>query len=485
MKRKILVLLTLCMMIGPGCDSTDPDEPFIPKIGMPRNLLLNQDDENSFFVRWIRAANDTLHDTVRIKTDGASTQGDIIIIPFPDTVALFTAPAPFTGATYSITVSSRDSISQIASINLPDPVKGTPRNLILTKLDGTSFLATWTRAQADNTSDTIHIVKEGTSEKWEYIIPSPNASFIFVEEELVTSSTYVVTVSSRNSTSNLAVITLEGRPTDQPTDLRVTSISDSQIGARWMRDPLDKGADTLIARPVGGGQEITIAVNSPGNAAIIGGLSQGVLYKLQAASTDGRSEPIEWATATRSEMLTLYETTDKTAGHFSGLILGPTAKVASPAGAEKNQIDLVLATDTDLPSPSLSLQGADVVGSGIPGGRASRIGELFFPNQGGLDQDFYFASIAELFSKINALPIQSEPSPPLIVLIKTADDHFARIAIMPQSDGLLWKYVGSYRAIDVIVSYQTLVGVGYASRPTNIRRGTNTPKVIGARKGVK
>lgn len=286
----------------------------------------------------------------------------------------------------------------------------------------------------------------------------------------------------------------------KPSNLQVTSISATEIKARWQRGAGDVGVDTLIATPVGGGAEMKVvtAKSASDTSATLSGLSVGTQYDITVAAhgTNGRTAAIRWATATRSGVITLYETADNTAGHNSGLVLGAnnetssTAHSASTIGAEKLDIDLVLATDNSLTLPFLSLQGADVTGSGIPGGRVTRLGNNYFIVAGGLDFDFYAASIASEFTLgVNFFPVLGAVSNPIILLVKTADNHYARVEIVPQSSGFLWKDVvvgsNSYRAIDVIVSYQPTTGVAYAGRPVDIARGFNTPRTGGAKAVIK
>jgi hypothetical protein len=269
-----------------------------------------------------------------------------------------------------------------------------------------------------------------------------------------------------------------------PTGLKVNSVAADKIGAMWTRAADDIGADTLIAIAPSGAEvkEVIAAGTSSG---VISGLSANVLYTIKVASTGGRTAGIEWATATRSGMLTLYETFDNTAGHFSGLILGPTPRTASTEGPDSLLIDVVLATDNSVPKvPFLSLQGANVVGSGIPTGRSCYFANNVFSVKGGLNNDYYTTSFAsqitnkKYYDEFGDAPDSSS----IIIGVVTEDNHYARIEVVPQTNGKVWKDVpitgGSARAIDVIVSYQPLTGKGYASRPFNtVRR--EIPKVKG------
>ena len=277
----------------------------------------------------------------------------------------------------------------------------------------------------------------------------------------------------------------------KPSNLQATSISGTQIKARWHRASDDVGVDTLIAVPVGGGTEVkaTTTASSTDSMATVSGLTTGVSYNLYVAAqgTAGRTGPIVWMTANRFGPITLYETADNTAGDYSGLDLS-TGTALSTIGGQADQIDIVLATDNGagVPYPYLSLQAADVAGSGIPGTtRLTRFGNNYYIVDGGLNNDFYSASFASEISTVNYINIDSTMHTPIILLAKTADLNYARIEIMKQANGYLWKDVtrgaNTYRAIDVMVSYQPTVGIGIASRPAMTRQGSNSPKVGGAR----
>lgn len=284
-----------------------------------------------------------------------------------------------------------------------------------------------------------------------------------------------------------------------PTNVEVTAIDESRISVRWTRESGDASPNTIIATPVGGGAAITENIGAGLSTGIIDGLTPNVKYTIQVeSSTNNLSTGVEWATATRSAKIRLWETADNTAGHFSGLVLGnpgeatSSAHSASTIGAEKLDIDLVLASDTSLLNlPYMTLQGADVDGSGIIGGRATRLGNVVNAITAGLDGDFYSTSFSDQFNLgVNFVPFPQNASDPLVILVKTADNpsHYARVEVTKQPSGLVWgegPAPENYRYIDVVVSYQPIAGVAYAGRPVGIARGFNTPKVGGAKIMVK
>lgn len=282
----------------------------------------------------------------------------------------------------------------------------------------------------------------------------------------------------------------DGVPTgNPPTAVQVTSLGGNAFGVRWTRASGDVGTNTIVATPSAGGTatEVTGITTSQGTITV----PTAGKYVITVKGNDGSiSTGVEWATANRSGVITLHETANNNSGYPSGLILGTpgeassTARAHSTEGVDQLKIDLVLATDNLLPGlPFLALQGADVIGSGIAGGRATKVGNTAFQVTAGLDGDFYGTGIDGDFSaNRNSQPLPGTASDPYIILVKTADAaaHYARVQIIPQlGTGLLWKDVvvggNSYRAIDVIVSYQPMSLTPYVTRP-GVLRGFNAPR---------
>jgi hypothetical protein len=205
------------------------------------------------------------------------------------------------------------------------------------------------------------------------------------------------------------------------------------------------------------------------------------------------SGSIIWAPIYLTSMVRVYETADSSSSQPSGLVLGQTSHAASISGSEKDNIDLVLATDNSLKQiPFLSLIAADVQGSGINGGKATDIGNNAYQTKAGLVGNKFTTDIAGLVptqsgNRINSfdIPGNISDSSSIILLMRTSDGHYARVEIIPQpavgGNNYLWGDTNpggkpSYRFIDVNVTYQTIFDGGYVGRPIETKRGTNTPK---------
>jgi hypothetical protein len=273
----------------------------------------------------------------------------------------------------------------------------------------------------------------------------------------------------------------------------VNSMSPSQISAVWTRDAGDATTDTLIATDGSGTVVASAIALSPSNTATLTGLIPSTLYNVSVGSANGRTASIEWATATRSGKITIYETGDPSASHPSGLILGDlsgVARAASISGVDSLLIDLVLATDNTSPFPYLSFQGADVTGSLIYSGRATKLGDTYYTVSGGsgLDNQYFtsgfsgqFAGGHNYFDKFDTTNQPRNNSVVLYAKTGLIPPHYARVEIVPQTNGLLWKDIvvgaNTYRAIDVIVSYQPISDKAYAGRAGGAIRGHDAPKV--------
>lgn len=247
------------------------------------------------------------------------------------------------------------------------------------------------------------------------------------------------------------------------------SASNSAVTVFWTRDPSDNGADTINYMEVTSETSTDPVTSAPA---------------------------LTWAPAMVSGTYTLYETADNTNGHYSGLIFSDsgarTASVLSPTDAGK--LDLVLITDNSLPGlPYLSVVAPAVNGTGITGGRETYFG-IPYQVKGGMTNQKFSTSIVAEIAKSGAnffdawdIPNGNFADSSIILVMATADNHYARVEIVPQADPghpgqtLLWKDVstpsGSRRAIVVNVSYQATAGWGYVGRPGVVRRGTNIPVV--------
>lgn len=249
--------------------------------------------------------------------------------------------------------------------------------------------------------------------------------------------------------------------------LAVNAADESSITVLWTRDPLDHTPDTVNYQ----------AVSQVTNADPVSGATA-----------------ITWATATKASNLTIYETADNTSGHGSGLVLGDgTTRVASVLGADATKLDLVLASNSAITLPFLSLVAPSVSSlTGITGGRQTVFDTNVYQIGGDASNQQFTTTIAGTFPTSGSLIANQFDIPDgdfkdtsVVLLVYTADNHYARVEIIPQtnpsnpSKSLLWKDVPiatapySVRAIVVNAWYQPTVGWGYVGRPTAIRRGTN------------
>jgi hypothetical protein len=474
-----------------GCSETPTNGSQSEKIGKPTITTIRQTSLSSINIAWKRASNDVGIDTVKIVDafDFTNVKGRLAVSPqdtlnFEDLVDK---------GSYVVTVTSRDGLYDSHSITLSrDSLEfGKPKLIGFTQF-GLEVTVRWIRDKSDFGTDTLHVIDKLTNGLINtYLIPYAGAQKTVLGLEI--GKTYIFKVRSRDSDFDTAQYTVSGdSATIPPKDLEVNSLSSSQITATWTRDGSDATTDTLIATNAGGTIVASAIALSPSNKATLTGLSPGVLYKITVGSRGGRSSSVEWATATRSAKITLYETADPTSGHPSGLIFGDpsgVARAASVSGADSLLIDLVLATDNTSPYPYLSLQSANVVGSQIWNGRATVFGDTTYviteSGGNGLNAQYFssgfnneFNAGHNYFDKFDELNQTKGSS--IVLFMKTGliPPHYARVEIIPQANGLLWKNVGSYRAIDVVVSYQPMSDKAYAGRPGAIR-GHDAPKVDG------
>jgi hypothetical protein len=264
------------------------------------------------------------------------------------------------------------------------------------------------------------------------------------------------------------------------TNVMVNTMDANTITAKWTRAADDTGNDTLF---VSDGTTEMMAVAFAGTStASVAGLSTGKTYSIQVAnSTGNRTTAIEWATAVRTENITIYETSGSGAGQPSGLALsynGGAATALSINSVDSLKIDLVLATDPSADAAFLSLQGANVVGSQIPTGKSAQLGDTVFIVDGGLDADYYSTGFSSRITTKKYFDQFSRTGGSAIVLVKTMEGNYARVEVKKQADGKLYKMVGAVKAVDLEISYQPIVGKAYAARPIR-RSGVSVPKLAG------
>ncbi len=265
-----------------------------------------------------------------------------------------------------------------------------------------------------------------------------------------------------------------------PSGVLVNTLNENQITAMWTRSSDDIEADTLIVIEADGTEHSATAMGTTTSATVTG-LSTGMVYTVKVASVGGRTTGFEWATAIRTQGLTIYETTGSGSGQPSGIALsynGAKAQALSINSADSLKIDLVLATDPTADGAFLSLQGANVVGSQIPTGKAAQLGDTVFIVEGGLDADYYGSGFSNRITSKKYFDQFNRTGGSAIVLVKTQGGNYARVEVKKQADGKLFRMVSGVKAVDLLVSYQPLVGKAYAARPI-ARRGYSVPKLAG------
>jgi len=266
-----------------------------------------------------------------------------------------------------------------------------------------------------------------------------------------------------------------------PTGVLVNTLNENQITAMWTRSADDVDADTLIVIEADGTEHNAIAMGTTTSATVTG-LSTGKVYTVKVASVGGRTTGFEWATAIRTSGITIYETSGSNSGQPSGLALtygaSQKAQALSIGSADSLKIDLVLATDPTADAAFLSLQGANVIGSQIPTGKSAQLGDTVFIVDGGLDADYYSSGFSSRITTKKFFDQFNRTGGSAIVLVKTMEGNYARIEVKKQADGKLFRMVSGVKAVDLIVSYQPLVGKAYASRPIK-RGGFSVPKLAG------
>ena len=216
--------------------------------------------------------------------------------------------------------------------------------------------------------------------------------------------------------------------------------------------------------------------------------------QINVVTNSTASDAIKYAAAdgNYSSSYRLWETSAPASVGPSGLILGSTPATASVTGSQSSKIDVVLATINSLPSPSISLQSADVQGSLVPSpARSTVFADAPYQVKGGLPMNALTGDISGSFTQgANSFDFPSylniNDSSSAIISLKTADGNYARIEIVPQATKtfngttghFLWAddAVSGKRYIDVKVTYQPTKGWGYVGRPGAVNHGFNTPR---------
>jgi hypothetical protein len=277
-----------------------------------------------------------------------------------------------------------------------------------------------------------------------------------------------------------------------PTSVAANSRSATSIGVAWHRQSTDVTVDTVIVM-ANGAVVKTQLTSSTDTTAVVEGLSLNTLYTIYVGSQAGRSAtPVTWATAIRTENLRLYETADNTAGHFSGLVLngndiglGPNAATVSVSASAPNRAfsDIIFASDTSNHTSFLTIVSPAVTTlSGIDAGKYTKFSNAT-QVAGGMNSIYYTGDLRSTITTsgtniINAIELNTTTSAqPLVFNVLTADNHFARVEVLPQASngGRLHGGTAGTNYIDVSVSYQPLTNTPYAGRPAPLM--SNVPPV--------
>ncbi len=212
-----------------------------------------------------------------------------------------------------------------------------------------------------------------------------------------------------------------------------------------------------------------------------------VFYRTTSSTTAASGYNV-WATAVVSGPFRIYETADNTAGHNSGLVLGPTTKTVSIGGADSTNADLILETynvsGTTL--PFLSLDAGDVLFGTTT--HKTRFATNPFAVAGGLANQHSLTDVTSTFPTVaNEVTVftdfASTKSKSIVLVGRTGSNNYVRVEVVPQSNGNLWGDTGganSKRFIDVNVAYQPSAGWGYVARPPAFSKGLAKRVATGA-----
>ncbi len=199
--------------------------------------------------------------------------------------------------------------------------------------------------------------------------------------------------------------------------------------------------------------------------------------KITPTATPGSTgSGIVWAGVTGGGLFRVYETADVDASHPSGLILGPTPHTASLTGAEKSKIDLVLQTDNTIGTPFLSLVSADLNATNTRSAKFGFTSPTTYFKGGLAAQSFSSGDLSAVIGANNFFDITAlhSDSASAVIVVRTADNNYSRVEIVPQSTStfggvsghFLWGDTGgasSRRFIDVNVTYNPTTNSPYAA----------------------
>jgi hypothetical protein len=266
-------------------------------------------------------------------------------------------------------------------------------------------------------------------------------------------TTYTVMSQTVNglSANQLYLFTVTGAKS--PVVLGAAAADDKSVTIWWKHDASDATTDAVTSAPV------STASNS--------------------------SNTITWATAYKTGPINIYETSDPSAGHPSGLIISGNATQSSPlTTANKPNIDLVLLTDSTVAGSMMSLVSSNLA---YTGGRNTFFGLSSYRVHGGASNLYFTGDITSLvpvtgsITNFYDIPNVVVGDSSTVLLLNglshttTGATNFARVEIVP--DGTthqLYTVAGGHKYITVNVWSQSTVGWGYVGRPAANRTGNTT-----------
>jgi hypothetical protein len=278
-----------------------------------------------------------------------------------------------------------------------------------------------------------------------------------------------------------------------PTNLMALSKDANTISIKWTRGANDTAAET-VAVAANGTTISTLQEPASVTSLDLTTLNTGTVYTITVTSSGG-STSINWMTANRTPSLgaaplRIYQYSGTGA---SALILNGAAGTAQVVSLKNNPtapttVDFIFDDTADV--NSLDNNGVSLINS--PTGMTFETAQAYdntwkhlWVNTdahyvvGGLDSDWSATDYSSAVDAITAItdetkrgdefPIPSDngytAKGARVLLVLTSDGHFAKVAILPQSDGRIYGGTWPNQYIDVNVSYQTAANENYAARP--------------------
>ncbi len=270
--------------------------------------------------------------------------------------------------------------------------------------------------------------------------------------------------------------TSPGTTVGAPSNLMALSQDATHIGIRWTRGANDTASEKIVLTNTTTGTTDTVPTTATQTEASLL-VNSGTLYTIAVASSGGQSPSLQWMGADRTGDLQIYQFTS---AQMSGLQLNGSdgqAHVVSASSANAGIMDFYLEDVENDPtitvSSGISFEGAQFLnGTSSATYRTSLMdgAQRYIP--GGLDSDFSATNFQKTLDTAST-PNYDIPNDAAygsrgarVLLVKTQDGNFAKIAIEPNASGKLYSVdANGDKYITVSVSYQPSTGQPYASRP--------------------